>query len=138
MSNQEQEHPLRVKALVLSGLEKSSILMPQDREELAQAVADSVKERVLRLLLDEDETRAMGNTLQEALLGGGDLLEVATDEGIAGEDAFAESFSVSLASVLDEVVEVSEEHDADDLRRRLHAAVTEALHQAIAERQRSR
>ena len=129
------EAELSLAALVEAGLNESRLFEAEEREEMAQAVAESVKERTLHLLTDEESTQDLGEQLQEAVLRDEDVLAAAISAGIAGEEAFAESFSVALAAVLDELVEVSEDHDAQDLRRRLHEGVSQALHDAIHNRQ---
>lgn len=129
------ETELNLATLVETGLNESRLFAADERREMAQAVAESVKERTLHLLTDEEATQDLGVQLQEAVLQDEDVLAAAVSIGVAGEEAFAESFSVALAAVLDELVEVSEDHDAQDLRRRLHAGVSKALHDAIVARQ---
>lgn len=117
--------------LLHAGLDQTLMFEAEEREELAEAIAASVKERTLQLLMDDDMSRELGERLQAELLGGDDLLQAAVNIGVAGEEPFAEAFSVALAAVLDELIEVSEEQDATQLRKRLHGAVTEALHERI-------
>ena len=122
---------LTLESLLRDALEENHLLEAADRDAVVATMARTVTERVLADLIEAADSRALGEQLQEAMLRGSDLLEVARQEGFVAQDAFGEAFGSALAKVLDELVEVSEEDDASNLRRRLHAAVLTRMQEEI-------
>jgi len=122
---------LTLRMLLMAGISESQLWDVDEREAINEKLAASVSARTLQLLIEDEATRDLGEQLQEALLDGSDLLQVAASNGMAQEDAFAEAFSAALAAVLDEVVELSEADDASALRKRLHDAIATAMRDAV-------
>jgi len=131
MSKQQDDKQLTLRMLLMAGINESQLWDVDEREAINEKLAASVSERTLHLLIESEATRDLGERLQEALLDGSDLLQVAANNGMAQEDAFAEAFSAALAAVLDEVVELSEADDATELRKRLHDAIATAMRDSV-------
>lgn len=122
--------PVSLAHLLAYALKDAHIFEASEREGVAEKLADSVAERMLHRLADEEPTRNLAERLQEVLLHGDDLLVAATRARLTRDDAFASVFSVVLAEILDEIIELTETDDATELRRRLHDAVIGQMQEA--------